>query len=157
MAALLLSLAAPVAHADAPSPDIASAPLTPLREAHNASEHTRSPVSVLTPPPGSLCPQFWGLGVLAGFTVTEMVTVDKLMWRESRCQPAAWNKQDPGTGSRGLVQINSSWHGWLKRQGIIRDITDLFDPETNLWAARAVYEYGVGRYGWGFYPWALKP
>jgi len=149
MAALLLSLAAPVALADAPSHDIASTPIQPLRTAYNASEHPRSPVSVLTPPAGSLCPQFWGLGVLAGFTVEEMVTVDELMWRESRCQPAAWNKEDPGTGSRGLVQINSSWHGWLKRQGIPIDRpADLFKPAVNMAAARAIFNYSVTTHGY---------
>ena len=157
MAALLLSLAAPVALADAPSPNIASAPLTPLREAYNASERPRSPVSVLTPPVGSLCPQFWGLGVLAGFTVEEMVTVDKLMWRESRCQPAAWNRDDPNGGSRCAMQVNGSWTRWLRDKRILDIPADLFAPAVCMAAARAIFEYGVDKHGWGWYPWALKP
>lgn len=32
-----------------------------------------------------------------------------IAWRESRCNPKAWNKFDPATGSYGVWQINGSW------------------------------------------------
>jgi hypothetical protein len=86
------------------------------------------------------------------------------MWRESRCQPDAHNPTDPHGGSYGLMQINGFWcqpsrynaSGWLQAQGLLQTCTDLYNPYTNLLAAKAIYDYGIerGNCPWG--PWTTR-
>lgn len=106
-------------------------------------------------PPTAKCPQFWQTALNAGWSPMNLSVLDFLMWRESRCMTTMHNTDDPMGGSRGLVQINGSWTGWLKRAGIISDETDLFRPYRNLRAALAIYNYADGRYGKGWNPWNL--
>lgn len=106
-------------------------------------------------PPDAKCPQFWQTALNVGWAPWNLSTLDYLMWRESRCMRTAHNLDDPMGGSRGLVQINGSWTGWLKRAGIINDEADLFRPQRNLRAALAIYNYADGRYGMGWNPWNL--
>jgi hypothetical protein len=63
----------------------------------------------------------------------------------------------------GLTQINDrSWclpsryykKGYLQSLGIIEYCEDLFDPLTNLIAAKALYDYSKEK-GSGFQPWNL--
>lgn len=104
----------------------------------------------------------WGrvTGRLA-LTREERDTVHRIMWRESRCMPSAFNPKDPNGGSIGLMQINMFWckpsrwstEGWLQSQGVLRSCDDLFDPQVNMDAFKAIYDYGVDRHGDGWGPW----
>ena len=112
----------------------------------------QEPVSVS---PSALCPQWWQTAIDAGWRESLLPTLDYLMWRESRCLPDQHNTDDPVGGSRGLVQINGFWTPWLASKGIVRRSEGLFNPERNLRAALAIYNYADARYDNGFGPWGL--
>jgi soluble lytic murein transglycosylase-like protein len=78
------------------------------------------------------------------------------MKRESNCTPNAVNRKDPNGGSRGLLQINGSWHKWLISKGIITKPANLLQADVNLRAGLEIYNYGVERYGFGWGPWSIK-
>ncbi len=103
----------------------------------------------------ALCPQWWQTAVDAGWSESLLPTLDYLMWRESRCDPAQHNTDDPMGGSRGLVQINGFWTPWLASKGIVRRSEGLFTPFRNLRSALAIYNYADARYDNGFGPWNL--
>ena len=117
------------------------------------SKHDKEePVEVLA---SALCPQWWQTAVDAGWRESLLPTLDYLMWRESRCDPAQHNTDDPMGGSRGLVQINGFWTPWLASRGIVKRSEGLFGPQRNLRAALAIYNYADARYDNGFGPWGL--
>lgn len=101
------------------------------------------------------CPQWWQTAVDAGWRQSLLPTLDYLMWRESRCNPASHNTDDPMGGSRGLVQINGFWTPWLAERGIVKRSGGLFGPYRNLRSALAIYNYADERHGNGFSPWGL--
>lgn len=117
----------------------------------------------------SNCHQFLDLAREVGWGEAELPKLSYIMWRESRCDPWAWNQDDPTPdGSRGLTQINGFWcrpskynpDGYLQTVqpellALSGTCADLHDPAINLRAAKAIYDYGVGRNQnpWG--PWAL--
>ena len=77
-----------------------------------------------------------------------------------RVEDRVHNVADPNGGSYGLTQINGFWClpntqwpiGWLQAQGLIEQCDDLFNAETNLRSALAIWHNS----GWG--PWATtKP
>ncbi len=103
----------------------------------------------------ALCPQWWQTAVDVGWRESLLPTLDYLMWRESRCDPAQHNTDDPMGGSRGLVQINGFWTPWLASRGIVKRSGGLFGPQRNLRSALAIYNYADARYGNGFGPWGL--
>jgi hypothetical protein len=116
---------------------------------------TTVPPTTTTLPPqapaGSRCPQHYGAALAAGWTPNEWATLDRIMWRESRCTPTAYNgNRRTRDDSYGLIQINmrahKSWVGPL----VEWDFNRLFDPQSNLFVARVLYE----RCGFG--PW-IKP
>jgi len=109
-----------------------------------------------TIPADALCPQWWGTARSLGWDEDALLRLDVVMFRESRCLPDVWNKEDPNGGSRGLLQVNGSWTRWLREQGILEAKEDLFDPETNLAAALAIYRYGMDRYDFGWGPWGYR-
>lgn len=117
------------------------------------SKHDREePVEVLA---SALCPQWWQTAVDVGWRESLLPTLDYLMWRESRCNPASHNTDDPNGGSRGLVQVNGFWTPWLASRGIVKRSEGLFGPQRNLRAALAIYNYADARYDNGFGPWGL--
>lgn len=143
------------------SPDSATAP---------DSSATRStidytpflPVLVTTttlppPPAGARCSQWWDLAREVGWPESEMWTLDRVMWRESRCRTTSHYKGDPWGGSRGLMQVNGSWTGWLRRGGVLAKVDELFDARTNLIAALRIWKYGMANYDWGWGPWSWQP
>jgi hypothetical protein len=95
------------------------------------------------------CPDQMVMARKVGWRKADLPTLDRIMYRESRCFARAWNKRDPWTGSYGLMQINGSWRGDLIRKGYIRLVmTELFNQHKNLTVAL----YIKNRYGWS--PWA---
>lgn len=105
------------------------------------------------PPVDAKCPQWWHLAVQQGWSRGLLPKMDRIMWRESRCDLYAINKDDPNKGSWGLMQVNGFWVKYLSSRGILKRLEDLQDPSVNLRSALAIYNYADGRYrnGWG--PW----
>jgi hypothetical protein len=124
--------------------------------------------SVYIIPLTARCGQWWGLAIESGWTMDEMETLDYVMWKESRCDPTQHNtkrNRDKSTDV-GLTQINdrswclpSRWYpdGYLQTVGILSTVgcEQLFDPATNLKAAKEIHDYARGQGGYGFEPWGL--
>lgn len=93
------------------------------------------------------CPDAVAQAYRVGWPVEQLSKLDRIVWRESRCQPDAYS----ATHDHGLTQINRFWcadsDAWLKQQGVIDDCADLFRPRVNLRAALAIWQ----RSGWQ--PW----
>jgi hypothetical protein len=96
------------------------------------------------------CAQYVADAITAGWPADQSPTLARVMFRESRCNPLAFNSQDSNGGSRGLMQVNGVHEAWLKEAGIITHLDDLFRPEVNLKAALHLYRM-VGN-SWS--PWA---
>lgn len=114
-------------------------------------------------PPDALCPMWWSLARTVGFTDEQMLTVDRIMYRESRCDETQLNADDPNGGSVGLTQINRFWclpsryypSGYLQHVGVLDTCDELYQPETNLRAALALVEYSesIGVSAWHQWAW----
>lgn len=102
------------------------------------------------------CREWYDVSILAGFEHTDWPAVGIIAWRESRCNPSAHNGSDPSGGSRGIMQVNGSWRGWLRDRGILWDITELHDPLTNLRAARAIVQYDRDRGNCDWKQWSTR-
>lgn len=110
------------------------------------------------------CGEYHDLAIQAGWPESQWPTLSKVMYRESRCNTFSFNKSDPNSGSRGLIQINGYWckknkynpNGWLQQKSILNNCEDLFDPYTNLRAGWAMWQYSQERNGCGWRPWSTK-
>lgn len=89
----------------------------------------------------------------AGWPEAEWQWLSCVMGRESRGEPSVWNKRDPAGGSIGLMQINRSNVGYLKRAGAVTSWQDLFDPAINLKAAWTLSQAPSGKGVLGHGPW----
>ena len=113
------------------------------------STTTTSTTSTVPTPPAARCSQWWSLARRVGFDEHQMMTLDRIMFRESRCDELQLNPRDPNGGSIGLTQINRFWclpsryyaSGYLQHVDVLDDCDDLYDAETNLRAALALVEY----------------
>ena len=141
-------------------------PVTTLLEAPIASETTPTTVPV---PSDALCPQWWPLAIDAGWTLDLLPMLDYVMWRESRCLPDQHNTtlNKDGSSDLGLTQVNDrSWcfgtrwypNGYLQTVGVLNYVgcNELFDPYTNLKAAKAIYDYSLRENDAGWQPWSIK-
>ena len=107
------------------------------------------------------CPKYLGLAITIGWKVKDLRELDRIMYRESRCQPAAFNPKDPNGGSAGLLQINYFWckpsryypQGYLQSMGVLNTCEQLFEPGVNLLSALVVYQYALDNNGNGWHPW----
>jgi len=111
------------------------------------------------------CGEWRELAILIGWPANQWPTLSKVLYRESRCNIDSWNRTDPSSGSRGLMQINGYWcrpsrwtdKGWLQDMKILNTCEDLFNPEINLRAGLAIWLYGEQKHGCGWRgPWATK-
>ena len=149
---------------DAPTPE--PTPSTPYAAIVEAPRPVSAPTT--TVPATARCPQWWGLAAEAGWHADSMLTLDYVIWRESRCQANAHNTTLNRDGSTdiGLTQINdrswclpTRWYpgGYLQSVGVLSTVgcEQLFDPLTNLKAAKALYDYSQNTKGEGFQPWNL--
>jgi soluble lytic murein transglycosylase-like protein len=117
---------------------------------------TTTSSTIYIDPYTSACEQFSALAVNLGWPADQRTVLESIMKRESNCTPNAVNRKDPFGGSRGLLQINGSWHKWLISKGVITRKQDLLQAQTNLLAGLEIYNYGVERYGFGWGPWSVK-
>jgi hypothetical protein len=111
------------------------------------------------------CGEWRELALMIGWPAEEWPTLSYVLHRESRCNVGSHNKTDPMSGSRGLMQINGYWcrpskyskAGWLQERGILSTCDDLYDPEVNLRAGLAIWQYGEEKHGCGWRgPWATS-
>jgi soluble lytic murein transglycosylase-like protein len=142
-------IGAPSALSEQPNP-------VPVARDYIIEPTTTTSSTIYIDPYTSACEQLSALGVNLGWPADQRTVLESIMKRESNCTPNAINREDPNGGSRGLLQINGSWHKWLIAKGIIARPKDLLHAETNLLAGLEIYKYGVERYGFGWGPWGTK-
>ena len=106
--------------------------------------------------PKTLCEQVFDTAKAIGWPADQLGMVVAIAQRESRCQPDAFNPSDPNGGSYGIMQINGFWcqpsrywpNGYLQAYGLLTSCADLYDRETKLRAALAIYQYSNGWRAW---------
>jgi hypothetical protein len=101
------------------------------------STTTAAPATTTTVPKG--CAEYVADAITAGWPADQAPMLARVMFRESRCNPLAWNGADSNGGSRGLLQVNGIHETWLIEAGIITKLDDLFYPDVNIKAALQVY------------------
>lgn len=92
------------------------------------------------------CGEWHDLAIAVGWPETEWPTLSRVLYRESRCDPTAFNGSD-----HGLTQINKIHREWVESMGLTMD--DLFDPSVNLAFALDLWESS----GWSPWAWLGKP
>jgi len=117
---------------------------------------TTAPATTTTTLPDTDCAEWWPLADSIGWTPEQWQTLSYIIWRESRCQPWAYNGDDPNGGSYGLTQINGFWIDYLCDGWEICHPNELYDPLINLASAWAIFEYSTAHNGCGFHPWRTK-
>ena len=137
-----------------PSGTIARAPISV--QPYLIEPTTTTSSTIYIDPYTTACEQFSALAINLGWDPEQRTVLESIMKRESNCTPNAINRKDPFGGSRGLLQINGSWHKWLTAKGIIAKPADLLQAQTNLLAGLEIYNYGMERYGFGWGPWSVK-
>lgn len=132
--ALVLSISAP-AHAEPVPPD------------NGAAGASQPAVRITRQEVGKKCPQYTYLLIANGLPVAFF---DKVMYRESRCFPGAYNGRGRDR-SYGLLQINTKGPNWgeLVTMCGLESRVQLFIPEYNISCAAKMYS----RYGKK--PWAV--
>ena len=137
-----------------PSGTIALAPISV--QPYLIEPTTTTSSTIYIDPYTTACEHFSALAINLGWDPEQRTVLESIMKRESNCTPNAINRKDPYGGSRGLLQINGSWHKWLTAKGIIAKPADLLQAQTNLLAGLEIYNYGMERYGFGWGPWSVK-
>jgi hypothetical protein len=90
------------------------------------------------------CGEWHDLALKVGWPAEEWHNLQKIIFRESRCTPDAWNGADAG-----LTQINQIHTKWLNQMGYSHP-DDMFDPEKNLTFAYRLWS------GSGWKPWRFS-
>ena len=103
--------------------------------------------STTTIAPMKGCAQYVADAITAGWPADQAPMLARVMFRESRCNPLAFNSRDSNNGSRGLMQLNGVHVKWLTELGYITTLDDLFRPEINLAASAHLYRM-VGWQAW---------
>ena len=93
------------------------------------------------------CAQYVADAITAGWPADQAPMLARVMFRESRCTPTAYNGKDMAGGSYGLMQINGQHQAWLIEQGFITSLDDLFVPSVNLRVSAHLYSM-VGWSAW---------
>ena len=136
--------------------DLAPAPITVWQGLEPASP--TPPTTVVTTPitQPDACQTVFDMARHVGWPEHELTQLVAIAYRESRCNPDAFNPTDPNGGSAGVMQINYFWckpssyyaNGYLQAYGLLRTCDDLFDLEDNLRSALAIYRYSNGWRAW---------
>ena len=136
--------------------DLAPAPITVWQGLEPASP--TPPTTVVTTPitQPDACQTVFDMARHIGWPEHELTQLVAVAYRESRCNPDAFNATDPNGGSAGVMQINYFWckpssyyaNGYLQAYGLLRTCDDLFNLEDNLRSALAIYRYSNGWRAW---------
>ena len=136
--------------------DLAPAPIPVWQGLEPASP--TPPTTVVTTPitQPDACQTVFDMARHVGWPEHELTQLVAIAYRESRCNPDAFNPTDPNGGSAGVMQINYFWckpssyyaNGYLQAYGLLRTCDDLFDLEDNLRSALAIYRYSNGWRAW---------
>ena len=136
--------------------DLAPAPITVWQGLEPASP--TPPTTVVTTPitQPDACQTVFDMARHVGWPEHELTQLVAVAYRESRCNPDAFNPTDPNGGSAGVMQINYFWckpssyyaNGYLQAYGLLRTCDDLFNLEDNLRSALAIYRYSNGWRAW---------
>jgi len=136
--------------------DLAPAPITVWQGLEPASP--TPPTTVVTTPitQPDACQTVFDMARHVGWAEQDLTQLVAIAYRESRCNPAAFNPTDPNGGSAGAMQLNYFWckpssyyaNGYLQAYGLLRTCDDLFDLETNLRSALAIFRYSNGWRAW---------
>ena len=136
--------------------DLAPAPITVWQGLEPASP--TPPTTVVTTPitQPDACQTVFDMARHVGWAEQDLTQLVAIAYRESRCNSAAFNPTDPNGGSAGVMQINYFWckpssyytNGYLQAYGLLRTCDDLFDLETNLRSALAIFRYSNGWRAW---------
>ena len=136
--------------------DLAPAPITVWQGLEPASP--TPPTTVVTTPitQPDACQTVFDMARHVGWPEHELTQLVAVAYRESRCNPDAFNPTDPNGGSAGVMQINYFWckpssyyaNGYLQAYGLLRTCNDLFNLEDNLRSALAIYRYSNGWRAW---------
>ena len=136
--------------------DLAPAPITVWQGLEPASP--TPPTTVVTTPitQPDACQTVFDMAQHVGWPEHELTQLLAIAYRESRCNPDAFNATDPNGGSAGVMQINYFWckpsqywpNGYLQAHGLLEDCSELFNLETNLRSALAIYRYSDGWRAW---------
>lgn len=113
------------------------------------------------------CKEYFAELNAVGFEGADLKKADSIMFRESRCFAQAHNSDDPTTinrvkGSLGLFQINLFWISETTAypKGFLQTVLNrnikpkhLFNPELNIVAAKAIFDYNQSLGGCGWTAW----
>ena len=136
--------------------DLAPAPITVWQGLEPASP--TPPTTIVTTPitQPDACQTVFNMARHVGWAEQDLTQLVAIAYRESRCNPKAFNPTDPNGGSAGVMQINYFWckpssyyaNGYLQAYGLLRTCDDLFDLEDNLRSALAIFRYSNGWRAW---------
>jgi hypothetical protein len=115
---------------------LALGPLQPAQRVVTGAQ-VQPPPPTLAVDPGASCGLWWPVALDVGWPESELPTLDRVMWCESRCEPRAFNR----SGASGLMQVLASWFAPGE---------DPFDPSTNLATALEVWR-AQGWRAWSCY------
>lgn len=90
------------------------------------------------------CGEYHDIAIAVGWPEEEWKYLQQVIWRESRCQPDAWNGADAG-----LTQINQIHSKWLADMGWSHP-DDMFSAQNNLTFALRLWETS------GWKPWRFS-
>jgi len=93
------------------------------------------------------CGEWHDLAISVGWTEDEWPVLSRVLYRESRCTPDAWNGHDAG-----LVQINQIHTEWIESIGMSHP-DSMFDPALNLRFAKMLKDSS----GWSPWAWLEMP
>ena len=142
----------------APTPaQLTPAPVTVWQALEPDAPLPPTTVITTTTTPLNGCDAVYSMARHIGWPVDQLGMLVAVAQRESRCQADAFNAKDPNGGSYGIMQVNGFWakkttaypNGYLQTMGVLTQVEQLFDLETNLRAALAIYQYSNGWRAWG--------
>jgi len=136
--------------------DLAPAPITVWQGLEPASPTPLTTVVTTPITQPDACQTVFDMARHVGWAEQDLTQLVAIAYRESRCNPAAFNPNDPNGGSAGVMQINYFWckpssyytNGYLQAYGLLRTCDDLFDLESNLRSALAIFRYSNGWRAW---------
>lgn len=139
---------------------ISTAPSTTLRTAKSTTTTSVEPAPAPTLPPVPLvgpdtpCQEWVPEALDAGWPENRQIieTLMSVMWRESRCDPAALSK----TSDHGLLQVNEIHRAYVEQIWGVPFEVAMSDPAKNLHFAWLLYSEREADGLCGWQPWSLK-